>query len=49
VWKLPVNWRPSVVPQADHFYAADAMPIPPGWAMGAPLAQIGDHRFYHVN
>lgn len=49
VWRLPVAWRPSVVPKADHFYAADALLKPPGWAMGPPLAVIGDHRFYHAN
>lgn len=49
LWKLPANWRPSVVPKADHFYAADALPMPPGWAVGPPLAVIGDHRFYQVN
>jgi spore germination cell wall hydrolase CwlJ-like protein len=49
LWKLPPAWRPSVVPNADHFYAADAMPIPPGWAKGPPLAVIGDHYFYAAN
>ncbi len=23
LWKLPADWRPSIVPNADHFYAAD--------------------------
>jgi spore germination cell wall hydrolase CwlJ-like protein len=49
LWKLPAAWRPSLVPNADHFYAADAMPMPPGWAKGPPLAVIGDHRFYHAD
>lgn len=49
MWKLPADLRLSVVPQADHFYAAGAMPLPPGWAKGPPLAVIGDHRFYHAD
>ena len=49
VWKLPAAWRPSLVPNADHFYAADVMTLPPGWAKGPPLAVIGDHRFYHAD
>ena len=46
-WKLPPRWRPTIVPKADHFFAADS--IPPGWAKGSPLAVIGDHRFYHAD
>ncbi|MBS0439995.1 MAG: cell wall hydrolase [Proteobacteria bacterium] len=49
VWKLPPAWRPSLVPNADHFYAAGSLPLPPGWAKGPPLAVIGDHRFYHAD
>jgi spore germination cell wall hydrolase CwlJ-like protein len=49
LWKLPVDWRPSIVPNADHFYAADGVAMPPGWAKGPPLAVIGDHRFYHAD
>lgn len=47
MWKLPPRWRPTIVPKADHFFAADS--IPPGWAKGSPLAVIGDHRFYHAD
>ena len=49
LWKLPADWRPSIVPNADHFYAADGVAMPPGWAKGSPLAVIGDHRFYHAD
>jgi spore germination cell wall hydrolase CwlJ-like protein len=47
MWKLPARWRPTMVPKADHFFAADS--IPPDWAKGPPLAVIGDHRFYHAD
>lgn len=46
-WHLPADWRPSVVPHADHFFASDTPA--PAWAIGPPLAVIGDHSFYRVN
>lgn len=46
-WHLPASLRPSVVPQADHFFVSDS-PAPP-WAKGPPLAVIGDHSFYRAD
>ncbi|MBS0556470.1 MAG: cell wall hydrolase [Proteobacteria bacterium] len=46
LWKLPAQWRPTLVPNADHFYASNS--LSPGWAKGPPLAVIGDHSFYHA-
>src|SRR5262249_47304090 len=47
VWSLPPQMRVSLVPKADHFLAASA--ALPAWAKGAPLAIIGDHKFYSAN
>jgi spore germination cell wall hydrolase CwlJ-like protein len=47
VWSLPPQMRVSLVPKADHFFAASAST--PAWAKGAPLAVIGDHKFYSEN
>ena len=47
VWSLPPALRVSLVPKADHFFAAGA--ATPTWAKGNPLAVIGDHRFYGAN
>jgi spore germination cell wall hydrolase CwlJ-like protein len=47
VWSLPPKMRVTVVPKADHFFAASA--TPPAWAKGNPLATIGDHLFYAAN
>jgi spore germination cell wall hydrolase CwlJ-like protein len=47
VWSLPPKMRVTVVPKADHFFAASA--TPPPWAKGNPLATIGDHLFYAAN
>ncbi len=46
-WSLPPDKRRYVVPHALSFYSVDIPP--PDWAQGAPLAVIGDHRFYTVN
>jgi spore germination cell wall hydrolase CwlJ-like protein len=46
-WSLPRRYRVALVPNADHFLAADASP--PDWAKGPPLAVIGDHRFYRAD
>lgn len=46
-WSLPSGMRPSVVPQADHFFASDTPT--PDWAKGPPLAIIGDHSFYRAD
>jgi len=46
LWQLPHPMRTQVVPGADHFYASNiAKPV---WAIGEPLATIGDHAFYRV-
>jgi spore germination cell wall hydrolase CwlJ-like protein len=47
VWSLPPHMRVTLVPKADHFFAASSSP--PAWAKGNPLAVIGDHRFYATN
>lgn len=47
VWSLPPQFRVALVPKADHFLAASASA--PAWAKGAPLAIIGDHKFYSAN
>jgi spore germination cell wall hydrolase CwlJ-like protein len=46
-WALPPGRRITLVPKADHFFAAGT--TPPAWAQGEPLAIIGDHRFYRTN
>jgi hypothetical protein len=46
-WSLPPELRVTLVPKADHFFAADSSP--PTWAKGPPLAVIGDHRFYRAD
>ena len=46
-WSLPPTMRVTLVPNADHFLASDASL--PAWAKGAPLAVIGDHRFYRAD
>ena len=46
-WSLPPELRMTLVPKADHFFAADSSP--PTWAKGPPLAVIGDHRFYRAD
>ena len=45
VWSLPRAQRTVVVPHADHFMRLDANA---DWAK-APLATIGEHRFYAVD
>jgi spore germination cell wall hydrolase CwlJ-like protein len=45
VWSLPRAQRAVVVPHADHFMRLDANA---DWAK-APLATIGEHRFYAVD
>ena len=45
VWSLPREQRTVVVPHADHFMRLDANA---DWAK-APLATIGEHRFYAVD
>src|SRR5579885_402398 len=45
VWSLPRAQRTVVVPHADHFMRLDANAE---WAK-APLATIGEHRFYAVD
>ncbi len=47
LWSLPPQLRPTVVPQADHFFASNT-PAPP-WAKGSPLARIGEHSFYRAD
>jgi spore germination cell wall hydrolase CwlJ-like protein len=47
VWALPREMRVAVVPGADHFFAAYA--DTPAWAVGTPMAVIGDHHFYALN
>ncbi len=47
MWSLPPDWRPSVVPHADHFFASNSPA--PDWAKGPPLAVIGDHSFYRAD
>jgi spore germination cell wall hydrolase CwlJ-like protein len=47
MWELPPRLRVTLVPKADHFFAANAST--PAWAKGNPLAVIGDHRFYSAN
>jgi len=46
IWSLPPPWRLSLVPSANHFFAASS--TAPAWAKGNPLAVIGDHRFYNA-
>jgi spore germination cell wall hydrolase CwlJ-like protein len=47
MWSLPPRLRPSLVHQADHFFATNT-PVPE-WARGYPLARIGDHSFYRAD
>jgi len=47
IWALPPQWRISIVPGADHFFALRAEA--PAWAKGNPLARIGEHAFYSAN
>ena len=47
VWALPPALRVTLVPKADHFFAANS--AAPAWAKGSPLAVIGDHVFYSAN
>lgn len=44
--QLPQRMRPSVVPGADHFFAFNT--VLPKWAVGTPVATIGDHTFYNL-
>lgn len=46
-WDLPIAERKFVVPEADHFVAAEH--ASPHWMKGEPLAVIGAHSFYRVN
>ena len=47
MWSLPRKQRKFVVPNADHFVAADS--ASPAWIKGPPLATIGAHNFYRIN
>lgn len=47
MWSLPPDQRQFVVPNADHFVAADS--TSPAWIKGPPLATIGAHNFYRIN
>lgn len=47
MWSLPPSERTFVVPNADHFVAADS--ISPNWIKGPPLTTIGAHNFYRIN
>ena len=47
MWSLPREQRRFVVPNADHFVAADS--VSPAWIKGPPLATIGAHNFYRIN
>ncbi|HEY0178414.1 MAG TPA: cell wall hydrolase [Dokdonella sp.] len=47
IWALPRDQRRFVVPNADHFVAADS--ASPDWIKGPPLATIGAHNFYRIN
>lgn len=47
LWSLPPQFRPTVVPQADHFFVSNTPT--PAWAKGSPLARIGEHSFYRVD
>jgi spore germination cell wall hydrolase CwlJ-like protein len=47
MWALPPAQRKFVVPDADHFVAAES--ASPGWIKGPPLATIGAHNFYRIN
>jgi spore germination cell wall hydrolase CwlJ-like protein len=47
IWELPSNWRPDIVPKADHFFAVNTSV--PSWAKGRALAVIGDHNFYRAD
>ncbi len=47
MWALPRDKRKFVVPNADHFVAADS--VSPTWIKGPPLATIGAHNFYRIN
>lgn len=47
IWSLPPQWRMSIVPKADHFFAANSEV--PNWAKGNPLMRIGDHNFYRAD
>lgn len=48
IWSKPAGKRKQVVPNADHFVAADS-PTSPAWVNGPPLATIGGHNFYRIN
>lgn len=47
LFRMPRNLRPLVVPGADHFFAVNL--VSPNWAVGAPIATIGDHAFYKLH
>ncbi len=47
MWSLPREQRKFVVPNADHFVAADS--AYPAWIKGPPIATIGAHNFYRIN
>ena len=47
LWSLPPKLRPSVVPQADHFFVSNTPA--PAWAKGNPVARIGEHSFYRAD
>jgi len=47
MWSKPNDQRRFVVPNADHFVAADS--ASPAWIKGPPLATIGGHNFYRIN
>lgn len=46
LWQLPDPMREEVVPGASHFIATRI--VRPVWAVGEPIATIGDHDFYRV-
>lgn len=46
LWQLPHPMRVQVVPGASHFVASRI--AKPAWAIGEPLATIGDHAFYRA-
>jgi spore germination cell wall hydrolase CwlJ-like protein len=46
LWQLPYPMRKEVVPGASHFVASRIQR--PAWAVGEPIATIGDHDFYRV-
>ena len=46
LWQQPDPLRVEVVPGASHFVASRI--ARPAWAVGEPIATIGDHDFYRV-